>query len=67
MALSANDKEKWVEALKAAIRAGEAMRGNPNSDRSRRYCGQVVARLTHENKLDISCLLHINNQVRYFC
>lgn len=63
MALSAVDKEKWVEAIKAAIRAGEALKGNTAIDRSRRYCGQVMVRLPQENKLDVSCIIHINHQV----
>lgn len=63
MALSAVDKEKWIEALKAAIRAGEAMKGSTAIDRSRRYCGQVMVRLPQENKLDVSCIMHINNHV----
>lgn len=63
MALCAADKDKWIEALKAAVRAGEAMKGNATVDRSRRYCGQVMVRLPKEIQLDISCIMHINSQV----
>ena len=62
MALSANDKEKWIEALRAAIRAGSS-KENSAVDISRRYSGQVMVRLPQENKLDISCMMHITNQV----
>lgn len=64
MALTASDKEKWIEALRAAIRAGGASQENIAVDRSRRYCGQVMVRLPQENKLDISCMMHTTNQVR---
>lgn len=63
MALSANEKEKWMEALKAAVRAGEALRGSTTVERSRRYCGQVMARLPQDNKLDVACVMHMSQQV----
>lgn len=60
MALSSIEKEKWSEALKAAIRAG----GDTSpADASRRYCGQVVVRISQDSKLDISCIMHINHQI----
>lgn len=63
MALSAKDKEKWIDAIKAAIRSGGTNPVDPGSDTSRRYCGQVLVRLPQEKKLDISCIMHITNQV----
>ncbi|KAK3927456.1 Citron rho-interacting kinase [Frankliniella fusca] len=63
MALSGNEKEKWMEALKAAARAGEALRGNTTVDRSRKYCGQVMARLPQDKKLDVACVMHMSQQV----